>query len=337
MNMNLTRRDFALGGAALALAGACAPPATGSSRPVRLILTPCSLGLRPKADGSEPGAWRAPAALVEAGLAARVQASETIELARPTYRHDAQPGTRIRNGQTLRRFLLELGDRVHEAIGADRFPLVVGGDCSVLLGCLHGARRAGGRGLVHVDGHSDFFHPGNYDSAARLGSVAGMDLALATGRGEALLARWPGVDGPLVADADTIQIGERNALDADYDSFYGDIVRTGITRLIIQEVQRIGIDETVRRTLARMESRGIDRAWLHVDLDVLDAAVMPAVDSPGSPGFDFAQFGALLAGLKRSGRFTGAAVAIYDPELDPDGRHGRGIVAMLGQSFGGTS
>jgi hypothetical protein len=29
--------------------------------------------------------------------------------------------------------------------------------------------------VVHVDGHSDFFHPGNYDSTARLGSVAGMD------------------------------------------------------------------------------------------------------------------------------------------------------------------
>ncbi len=336
MNSELDRRRFALGAGALVLAGACAPPSPAPARPVRLILAPCSLGLRPKADGSEPGAWRAPAALVEAGLAARVGATETVALARPTYQRDAQPETRIRNGQTLRRFMLELGDKVGEAIAANRFPLVAGGDCSVLLGCLHGARRSGGRGLVHVDGHSDFFHPGNYDSAARLGSVAGMDLALATGRGEALLARWPNVDGPLVADADTIQIGERNALDADYDSFYGDIVRTGITRMIIQDVLRIGVDETVRRALSRMDSRGIDRAWLHIDLDVLDAAVMPAVDSPGSPGFDYAQLGTLLAGLQASGRFLGAAVAIYDPELDPDGRHGRGIVAMLGNAFGGT-
>ncbi len=333
MTAILNRRSFALGAGAFALAGACAPPSPAAARPVRLILAPCSLGLRPNGDGSEPGAWRAPAALVEAGLAARVGARGTVALERPAYRHDAQPGTRIRNGQTLRRFLLALGDQVGAAIGAGHFPRVVGGDCSVLLGCLHGARRAGGRGLVHVDGHSDFFHPGNYDSAARLGSVAGMDLALATGRGEPLLARWPGVEGPLVADEDAIQIGERNALDANYDRFYGDIVRTGITRMIIQDVLRIGMDETVRRTLARLAARGIDRAWLHVDLDVLDAAAMPAVDSPGSPGFDFAQLGALLKGLKTSGRFLGLAVAIYDPERDPDRRHARGIVAMLGEAF----
>jgi len=40
-----------------------------------------------------------------------------------------------------------------------------------------------------------------------------MDLALATGRGEALLTRWPGIDGPLVIDEDAVQIGERDADD----------------------------------------------------------------------------------------------------------------------------
>ena len=45
--------------------------------------------------------------------------------------------------------------------------------CSILLGALAGARRHGPLSLVHVDGHSDFRHPGNYDSAAQLGAVAG--------------------------------------------------------------------------------------------------------------------------------------------------------------------
>ena len=33
---------------------------------------------------------------------------------------------------------------------------------------------------------------------------------------------------------------------------------------------------------ARLEARDLERAWLHVDLDVLVENVMPAVDSPGS-------------------------------------------------------
>ena len=65
----------------------------------------------------------------------------------------------------------------------------------------------------------------------------------------------------------------------DFQVFYGDIERTAIKRYIVQ---------------------------LHVDLDVLDQSVMPAVDSPGSPGLTFAQLRSLLARLYRSGRVTGA-------------------------------
>ena len=51
------------------------------------------------------------------------------------------------------------------------------------------------------------------------------------------------------------------------------------------------------RVVERLEQRRLDRVWLHVDLDVLDQGVMPAVDSPGSPGLDFAQLAGLLSRL----------------------------------------
>jgi arginase len=59
---------------------------------------------------------------------------------------------------------------------------------------------------------------------------------------------------------------------------------------------------------------------------VLDEKVMAAVDSPGSPGFDYRQLGDLLAALVASGRIAGADFAIYDPERDPGHAHARGIV-----------
>jgi arginase len=64
---------------------------------------------------------------------------------------------------------------------------------------------------------------------------------------------------------------------------------------------------------------GLDRVWLYADLDVLDQVVMPAVDSPGSPGLDFAQLAELLSRLL--GRVIGLDVTIYDPELDPAGEY----------------
>jgi len=181
---------------------------TNGPSPVELICVPWSVGLRPDAAGAEPGTWSAPRALREAGLGRRLGAVAITELPRPPYQAEAQPGTRVRNGVTLREHSLLLADAVSDAIAGGRLPVVIGGDCSVLLGCLGGARRHHEIALVHIDGHPDFTHPGNHDFAA-LGAAAGMGLALATGRGELLLTRWPSLNGPLVEDRHVVQLGDR--------------------------------------------------------------------------------------------------------------------------------
>lgn len=289
---------------------------------VDLIAVPWNLGLRPPAPGREPGTWQAPQALLAAGLDGRLRPAGTVELDRPPYEADAQPGTRIRNGVTLREHTLRLGDVVQDALAASRFPVVVGGDCSILLGCLLGARRGGRCGLVHLDGHSDFRHPGNHDAGAALGNAAGMDLALATGRGELLLTHWPEVGRPLVADVDVVQIGDRT-----------DQATPPVIRFTAQEIQRYGIVGLGAQVLTRLERRGLNRVWLHLDLDVLDESVLPAVDTPGRPGLDFAQLAELLALLVGTGRVIGLDVAIYDPERDPDGAYAEPIVDCLASAL----
>lgn len=324
----LTRRTFGMltGGGLIAAAMSEAPP---PEQPRRLaIMAPTNLGLRPLRPGHVPGAWRAPEALEAAGLAAALSIESVVRLERPAYRTEASPGSRIRNGPAIRRFNERLAEIVAGALSAGLFPVVIGGDCSILLGCLSGARGAEPIGLVHVDGHSDFYHPGNYDSAARLGSAAGMDLALATGRGEPLLADWGGA--PLVDDALVSQIGERDELDPDYD--YRDIEATRIRRFPVRAVKRSGLASVVRSVLAPVEGRE-PGLWLHVDLDVLDAEIMAAVDSPGSPGFSYAELAELLGRLLASGRVIGLDVTIYDPDLDPDRRHAPRIVDCLAEAF----
>jgi arginase len=331
MNTLLTRRAFSLGSACFAGIASAAQ----ELRPIGIVAAPSSLGLRPNAQGKEPGTWRAPAALLEAGLAEAISGQHRVELRHPHYDFNEQRGTRIRNGNSQRAFLTEVAVAVHAEFEAGRFPLVLGGDCSVMLGGLYALRRAGGAGLVHVDGHSDFFHPGNYDTRSRLGTAAGMDLALATGRGEALLTKWPDIDGPLVADEDAIQAGEREAENADWAQGYPDVQKSAITRLTIQQILRDGIPRSADRIVSRLAERKLVRAWLHVDLDVLDERVMNAVDSPGSPGFDFAQLQSLLHVLVGSGHVAGMTVCIYDPDLDPKRRFARPIVDMLANALRG--
>ncbi|QPC95105.1 arginase family protein [Mesorhizobium sp. INR15] len=295
-----------------------------------LVRAPTNLGLRPLRPGHIPGTWRAPRALSEAGLIEVLSPSSVIDLERPAYSTEPQPGTRLRNGPAIRGFCLELADVVADALRRGEFPLIIGGDCTVLLGALAAARRTGPLSLVHVDGHSDFRHPGNYDVNAVLGSAAGMDLALATGRGEALLTEWPGIAGPLVADEHVVQIGERESRDADFA--WPDINVTAMTLIDVFAARDLGAAKVLEKTRAVLARSGLPY-WLHLDIDVLDQTVMPAVDSPGSPGIDPDDLVVILAGLVTDPQCVGMDVTIFDPDLDPTGELAALLVSLIGQVF----
>jgi arginase len=291
-----------------------------------LIRAPSNLGLRPLWPGHVPGTWRAPEALTKAGLVEALSPERVVDLPRPQYESGEQTGTRLLNGQTIRAFNLMLADAVGSALHADEFPIVVGGDCSILLGALAGARRFGPLALIHIDGHSDFRHPGNYDSAAMLGAVAGMDLALATGRGEKLLTEWPDIGAPLVPDERVVQIGEREGGNVDFA--WPDVKETAITRIdvfLARELGPAGVLSSAMQTLDQSDSP----FWIHLDVDVMDQHVMPAVDSPGSPGIDPEDLSRLLGRLLREGGCAGLDVTVFDPDRDREGSCATLIVTLL--------
>ncbi len=87
----------------------------------------------------------------------------------------------------MRELDIALAKRVGDTSRQVGFALVIEGDCSIPLGKLAGAREAGPVSLVYINGHSNFRHPGSFDSKQSLGAVAGMDLTLATLRGETRL------------------------------------------------------------------------------------------------------------------------------------------------------
>ncbi len=83
------------------------------------------------------------------------------------------------------------------------------------------------------------------------------------------------------------------------------------------------------QAIGYLEAEHLGRAWLHVDVDVLDQKVMPAVDSPGSPGLSLDQLTTLIKRLRASARIIGVDISVFDPELDPEGRYVRGLVQSL--------
>jgi arginase len=158
-----------------------------------------------------------------------------------------------------------------------------------------------------------------------------MDLALATGRGERLLTEWPWVDAPLVPDEQVVQIGERESRDADFA--WPDIDTTAITRLDVFTARDLGSAAVIARTLTVLGQQPDWPFWIHLDVDVLDQDVMPAVDSPGSPGLDEEDLFRLLRALVAQELCAGMTVTIYDPDLDPQHECAARIVTLLLRVF----
>jgi arginase len=59
---------------------------------------------------------------------------------------------------------------------------------------------------------------------------------------------------------------------------------------------------------------------VHFDVDVLDDAVMPAVDYRLPGGLTWVELEEVLRTAMSSGRAIGVDVTIFNPRLDPDGR-----------------
>jgi len=57
------------------------------------------------------------------------------------YRDFLRPPGRVRNEHEVAQYSRLLADRVAVAIAGDRFAIVVGGDCSVVLGALLGVKQ----------------------------------------------------------------------------------------------------------------------------------------------------------------------------------------------------
>lgn len=286
---------------------------------ITLLSAPSNLGLRPPEPGSVPGSAKAPEALRDAGLFSRFAdrgATDAGVVLAGRYVDDdaARPAGRVRNETAMLDHSRRLAERIGTALDRGEAPLVIGGDCAILLGAGIATARRGGVGLVHVDGHTDFRHPGNSDECA---SVAGEALAAAVGR------HWPAIadiDGlrPYFAADRTAHIGHR-ADDEDLDEVRALLGKvTPAADVLSRGADRIGAESAAVAGSAY---------WLQVDVDVLDPTVMPAVDSPDAGGIGADELTELLREL--APRAVGASLTVFDPDLDPDGRYARLLVEIL--------
>ena len=337
-NLRLARRCLETGLLAAGVgvaAGACTPATTAVAAPPARIVAidaPSNLGLRPPAPGVEPGARKAPDALRATGLLQRLGARDAGRVAAPAYSPDPDHAVGFRNGAALSEYSRTLADRLAPLLGRGEFVLVLGGDCSVLLGSSLALKRRGRYGLAFVDAHDDYSYARNRKRYQGYYTAAGLDLGLATGHGPAALTDIDGLS-PYVRESDVVQLGlSRTREDSEFaatESFDASAIHS----IDVDEIRRGGAQAAGIAARMRLEADDTQGYWIHVDADVLDTRTMPAVDSPNERGLSFAQLRSLLAPLLASPKAIGLELTIYDPDLDPDGVYGARLARTVEAAF----
>lgn len=286
---------------------------------------PSNLGLRPS------GVEHLPAALRSAGLLARLGARDAGSVApAAAYRPERDGDTGVLNGPALHDSIAILGRAIADVILRNDTPVVLAGDCSVVLGGLLGTRLAlrtrGGAdsvALLFIDGHTDFYQP----SASPTGEVADMDLALATGRGPAVLTTFE-VASPLVRDHAVAAVGARDRTEREQAGSQR-IEDSGVALFELPTIRARGMTAIADDVLRVVADGETPLFWCHIDADVLDDAVMPAVDYRQPGGLTPEELVHLLGRAAASGRMAGLSLAIYNPSLDPQAESAHLLVDIL--------
>ncbi|MFF9012582.1 arginase family protein [Streptomyces sp. NPDC014870] len=289
---------------------------------------PSNLGLRPPHPGTVPGCHKLAGALRDHRIVARLGALEGGVVVPPRYDlGDWQEGDGVFNAAALATYTRTLADRIEHHVRAGDFPLVLGGDCSIQLGASLALRRIGRYGLAAVDASPDFRHPGNSD---RVGAAGGEELALATGRGQRDLTDLEG-RGPYLREEDVRLFGIRDTYHDDPELV--ELRALKVPVVTVADLRAWGPAELAAATVTAFGTPALDGFWVHLDADVLDPSVMPAVDSPDPDGLLPEELLPLLRTLVRSERCVGLNVTIYDPDLDPDGTAGALLTDLVVAAF----
>lgn len=273
-----------------------------------IIDAPSILGLRPT------GVEDLPEALKRAGLYEKLGA-EYADRIKPSLQYNPKRDnkTLLLNAEGIRGFSLELSNAVSRVLGNKQFPIVLGGDCSVVIGPLLTLRRYGRYGLFFIDGHADFYQP----EASVTGEVADMDLAIVSGRGPDILTNIDGLK-PYVREMNIVLFGYR---DAEQSSIYGsqDVRNSSINVFDLSDVKKLRIVTSATLAVKSLLKEELDGFWIHLDADVLDDEVMPAVDYRLDGGLSFSDLSELLRVLISTRRAVGMTITIFNPHLDLEG------------------
>ena len=212
----------------------------------------------------------------------------------------------------------QLAEQVGNVADSGAFPLVLAGGCISCVGTLAGLG-APPPAIVWLDAHGDFNTPDTTIS----GFLDGMALATAVGRcwGK-LAATVPGFcpvpeRQAVLVGAREFDVNERALLDSS---------AVGLADL--QRIRTRGLRAELGPLLAKIRTY-TGRAYLHIDLDVLDPAEARANQYAAPGGLRLTELLGIVSLVREHFALAAAAITAYDPEYDEDEKAVKAAVAVI--------
>lgn len=262
-------------------------------------------------------------------LARAVELRDSGDLELVNQTPDRVPG-RLRNESGVVSLLEKTRAAVAAALSRPSLPLLVGGDCPVILGALAAlAEHAGPPGLVMLDGHEDAYPP----PSSPTGEASDSELGIALGLFKEVLPVQITRLTPMISPQRVALVGPRDRREL---AGYG--VPSLADRLWLrsdEDVRRVGAKRLAKQASAEV-GRGSRRFWLHLDLDVLCTEDFPAADYRQEGGLRWNQLELAACTILSDRGCAGCSVVIYNPDLDPQRSSAERIVAFLITVLGGA-
>ncbi len=285
---------------------------------------PSNLGLKQLTD-KEPGVYQMPDSLQENGFYDDFENLVINRLDRYPYSMNLDEESKVRNGSAIRKYAIAQAEMLRDIIHVENgFALVIGGDCSILIGNTIALKEQGRHGLFFLDGHTDFAWP----AISGTGGAAGMDLGIVTGHGHEKLTNINGLK-PYIKESDVWCVGNR-----DFDPLYIDIIEDSeINYIDLHQLRKNKIRNCIKQFLGHVENEELKGFWIHMDVDVLNDEIMPLVDSRAPDGLSYQELKDILSPLLEHSKVKGMNITILDPDLDVNNKYTKLFVKHMKEIF----
>lgn len=298
------------------------------NRKIIILEFPTNLGLKKKDNELEPNVNYLPDWLKLNGFHRSINPSEIIRLNEHTYSLDFDQESKVYNADKIIDYAINQSKIVYKNLNENTFQIILGGDCSILLGSAIALKKKGNFGLFFLDGHTDYITP----EISTTGGVAGMDLAIVTGNGHKKLTNILNL-GNYLDEKNIFCVGNREI----EESYIRPIINSKINYYDLKISREIGLKNIVEKFLKMIDIKSLDGFFIHFDVDALNDQIMPAVDSRKNDGYSYNELSEILKPLFKSNKIFGIEITILDPSLDKNAKYTKDFILhvtnLLRKSF----